>query len=160
MSGQSPTVRHPVQVPRPPSGFVTVADRTPTGAVAAADTVRSMRLSGMTPVTVPVTPVPEKATFAPLTTPAPYTDAATLEPRATVLGCRLVGAGFAVTVKQALHEIFEPLVRVTVTARSPVVAALLTSTFATNLVDEEMVTLFVVTPLPKLTFVPVENPLP
>ena len=72
MTGPVLTVKQPAHDPTPPSGFVTVTSRAPTGAVDATEiiSVSNVELVNVTDLTV--TPEPLTATVAPETKPVPF----------------------------------------------------------------------------------------
>jgi hypothetical protein len=85
----------------PPSGFVTVNDREPVGAVAVALSAAVMLVALNQVVLLTVTPVPETVTFAPLIRVVPVIVTVTVVLRRSVDGLTEVTVGPALTEKQA-----------------------------------------------------------
>jgi hypothetical protein len=144
------TRRHPVQVPRPPSGLMTVTSRKPSDAVAltVSDTVidvAEVRFAEFT-----VTPVPLTTTVAPTAKFDPVTTALKfVAPWPTWFGESELATGEPFTVNAPVAVTLAPPGLVTVRLRAPSAALLATDTISVSWFALFHVVEFTVTPVPE-----------
>ena len=153
------TVKAPSAVSEPPSGFVSVTVRLPGLAPASIVMLATSSVDDLNVVEVTVMPEPNED-VAPLKKPVPLITTNSLPPRSPELGDVDVTFGAERTVKAPASEPTPPSAFVTVTVRTPGLAAdsieilLDSSVELTTLVDSTVM------PAPKDTLVPVAKPVP